>query len=89
MRSIIYARLSFLTVMIQFCTQSWQGAWQSHRPARRLLKTAALLGDFFLQLFREAWHIRITEALLIQLDYHGRYDRRKRKTFVDTLMKLT
>jgi hypothetical protein len=87
--SIIYARLIFLTVMIQFCTQNWQGAWQSHRPPHSLLKLAALLGDFFLQLFLEAWEIRITEALLIQLDYHGRYERRKRKNFVETLMKLS
>lgn len=87
--SIIYARLIFLTVMIQFCTQSWQGAWQDHRPPLSLLKIAALLGDFFLQLFLEACDIRITEALLIQLDYHGRYDRRKRKNFVATLLNLS
>lgn len=89
LRSIIYARLILLTVLIQFCTQSWQDAWQGLRPPRSLLKTAALLGDFFLQLFLEAWHIHVTDALLIQLDYHGRYERRKRKNFVETLMKLS
>jgi hypothetical protein len=87
--SVIYARLIFLTVMIQFCTQSWQDAWHVHRPPRSLLKMAALVGDFFLQLFLEAWCIRITEALLIQLDYHGRYERRKRQHFAETLMKLS
>jgi hypothetical protein len=87
--SIIYARLIFLTVMMQFCTQSWQEAWQVHGPPRSLLKIAALLGDFFLQLFLEAWGIRITEALLIQLDYHGRYERRTRQNFAQTLMKLS
>ena len=87
--SIIYARLIFLTVMIQFCTQSWQDAWHVHRPPLSLLKAAALLGDFFLQLFLEASHIRITEALPIQLDYHGRYERRTRQHFVETLMKLS
>jgi hypothetical protein len=88
--SIIYARLIFLTVMIQFCSQSWPDAWQVHRPPpRSLLKMTALLGDFFLQLFLEAWDIRITEALLIQLDYHGRYERRKRQNFTENLMKLS
>lgn len=87
--SIIYARLIFLTVMVEFCTPSWQGAWQDHRPPRSLLKTSALLGEFFLQLFLEAWQIQISQALLIQLDYHGRYDSRKRKNFVQTLLNLS
>ncbi len=87
---IIYARLIFLTVMTQFCTQSWQEAWQLHaRPPRSLLKMAALVGDFFLPLCLEAWQIRITQALLLQLDYHGRYERRARQNFVQTLMKLS
>lgn len=51
LRSIIYARLIFLTVMVQFCTSSWQAAWQANQPPpRSLLKVAALLGDFFLML---------------------------------------
>lgn len=90
LRAVIYARLIFLTVLIQFCSGSWQEAWQTHStPPRSLLKTAALLGDFFLQLCLEAWNIRISEALLLQLDYHGRYDRRKRQNFVDSLMNLS
>jgi len=88
--AVIYARLIFLTVMIPFCTASWQEAWRSHPlPPRSLLKTAALLGDFFLLLCLEAWQIQVTDALAQQLDYHGRYERRARQNFVEKLMKLT
>jgi hypothetical protein len=87
---VIYARLILLTVMLQFCTHSGQDAWHAHSPPpRSLLKMAALVGDFFLQLCLEAWQIRITEALLFQLEYHGRYERRARKNFVEKLMKLS
>jgi hypothetical protein len=90
LRVIIYARLIFLTVMIQFCTQSWEAAWRADgSPPRSLLKMAAILGDFFLLLCLEAWHIRITEALMLQIDYHGRYERRTRQNFVEKLMKLS
>lgn len=90
LQAVVYARLIFLTVMVQFCTQSWQAAWSpGSPPPHSLLKVAALLGDFFLLLCLEAWHIRITDALLQQLDYHGRYECRKRQNFVETLMKLS
>ena len=51
-----------------------------------LLQMAALVGDFLLQLGLEAWQIRITEALLFQLEHPGRYERRARKHFVQKLM---
>jgi hypothetical protein len=87
---VIYARLIFITIMAQFCSQSWQTAWRTDQPPpRSLLKTAALLGDFFLLLCLEAWQIRITEACLLQVDYHGRYERRTRKNFVEKFMKLS
>lgn len=90
LRSIIYARLIFLTVMVQFCTSSWQAAWQANQPPpRSLLKVAALLGDFFLMLCLEAWGIRATEALLLQIDYHGRYERRGRLNFAEKIVKLS
>jgi hypothetical protein len=79
--------LILLTVMLPFCTYSGQEAWHVHSPPpRSLLQMAALVGDFFLQLCLEAWQIRITEALLFQLEYHGRYERRARKHFVQKLM---
>jgi len=88
LRVIIYARLIFLTLMIEFCRGSWQEAWRRHStPPRSLLKTAALLGDFFLPLCLEAWQIKVTDALALQLDYHGRYERRARLNFVQRLMK--
>jgi len=88
LRVIIYARLIFLTLMIEFCSGSWQEAWRRHSaPPRSLLKIAALLGDFFLPLCLEAWQIKVTDALALQLDYHGRYERRARLNFVQRLMK--
>jgi hypothetical protein len=88
--AVIYARLIFLTVMLQFCTGSWHEAWRSQpQPPRSLLKTAAILGDFFLIVCLEAWSIQVTDALALQLDYHGRYERRARENFVQKLMKLT
>jgi hypothetical protein len=50
------------------------------------LDCPVLVGDFFLQLCLEAWQIRIPEALLFQLEYPGRYERRARKNFVQKLM---
>ena len=88
--AVIYARLIFLTVMIPFCTQSWQEAWTPDSPPpRSLLKAAALLGDFFLILCLEYWQIELTDALALQLDYHGRYERRSRLNFVEQLQKLS
>jgi len=37
----------------------------------------------------KAWQIRITEPLLIQLDYHGRYERRTRQNLVESALKLS
>lgn len=87
--AVMYARLIFITVMAQLCDGSWQGAWRAeNRPPKSLLKIAGLIGDFFLSLCLQAWQPRLAEALLLQLDYHGRYERRKRQNFVEILMKL-
>jgi hypothetical protein len=88
--ALIYARLIFLTLMIPWCTHSWQEAWTPDSPPpRSLLKTAALLGDFFLILCLEFRHIQLTDALTLQLDYHGRYERRSRHNFIEQLSKLS
>jgi len=88
--AVIYARLIFITVMAQLCEGSWQDAWRAQdQPPRSLLKIAGLLGDFFLSLCLQAWQPRLAEALLLQLDYHGRYERRTRQNFVQVLMKLS
>lgn len=86
---VIYARLIFLTVLAQVHGVDWLDPWEAHKsPPRSILKIAALLGDFFLVLCFEAWNIKLSEALAVQLDYHGRYDRRSRHNFVQTLAKL-
>lgn len=87
---VIFARLILLTVMIPCCTSTWRVDWrQPQPPARSLLKCAALLSDFFVLLCLEAWQIQVTEALRLQLDYHGRYERRTRQNFVQKLMNLS
>lgn len=87
---VIYARLLFITVLAQVASVSWlERRVQDHAAPGSLLKTAALLGDFFLVLCFQAWNIRLTDTLEIQLDYHGRYDKRTRENFVRKLMKLS
>jgi len=87
---VIYARLVFITVLAQLASVSWLDPWADHKaPPGSMFKIAALLGDFFLLLCFEAWNFRLTEALLVQFDYHGRYDRRSRENFVEKLVKLS
>jgi hypothetical protein len=87
---MIYARLIFLTVLAQVAGVNWLDPWEPHKPPpRSILKIAALLGDFFLVLCFEAWNIKPSDALAVQLDYHGRYDRRARPNFVEILTKLS
>jgi hypothetical protein len=87
--SVIYARLIFVTVMAQLCHGDWRALWKAQdQPSRSLLKTAGLLGDFFLNVCLQAWQPRLLEALRLQLDYHCRYERRTRQNFVENLMKL-
>ena len=73
----------FLSFGLSGFTRNDQAAAYDILPA---LQAGDLGGDFFLQLCLEAWQIRITEALLFQLEYHGRYERRARKNFVQKLM---
>jgi hypothetical protein len=87
---VIYARLLFLTILAQVASVNLLDPWEVHKPPpRSILKVAALLGDFFLVLCFQAWNIKLSEALAVQLDYHGRYDRRSRQNFVETLTKLS
>lgn len=58
-------------------------------PPVSLLKLAGLVADFFLVLCLEAWGCRISAGWWRQVDYHGRYERRRRKHFVETFMKLS
>lgn len=87
---VIYARLIFLTVLAQVAGVNWLDPWEIHKPPpRSILKLAALLGEFFLVLCFQAWNIKLSKTLAVQLDYHGRYDRRNRANFLETLAKLS
>jgi IS4 transposase len=88
--AVIYARLIFITVMAELYQADGQAPWKTQsQPSRSLLKTAALLGDFFLSICLQEWQPRLQEAFRLQLDYHCRYERRTRQNFVENLLKLT
>lgn len=90
LEAMIYARLIFVTLMAPLCaTSPWRQGDPTAPPPLSLLKLAALVADFFLILCLEASHRRISDAWLLQLHYHGRYEHRTRKHFMETLMKLS
>lgn len=90
LRTVIYARLLFITVLAQVGSVGWLEPWEhSRRPPASQLKIAALMGQFILLLSLEAWKIQTTDAVLLQFDYHGRYDSRGRKNFVEKLGELS
>lgn len=86
---MIYARLVFITVIAQIFRVHWLNQGQDKEPAVSWFKLAAVLSDYLLLLCLEAWGIGLTEILLEQLSYHGRYERRTRKNSVQKLMNLS
>jgi Transposase DDE domain len=90
LQAMIYARLLFIALLAQIDSVGWHEPRQQQlRPPASLIKIAALLGQYFLPLCLEAWNIRMTNALWIQIDYHGRYDLRQRGNFVEDFSKLS
>lgn len=90
LEAMIYARLIFVTVFAQVNPADWERAGgKEGSPPVSLLKLAALVGDFFLVLCLEAWGCRVTKAWWKQVAYHGRYERRTRKSFSEIFMKLS
>lgn len=90
LEAMIYARLIFVTLLAPLCRASpWRQGEATAPPPLSLLKLAALVADFFLILCLEASQRRISDAWLRQLNYHGRYEPRTRKHFVETLMNLS
>jgi hypothetical protein len=88
LEALIYARLIFVTVFAQTCAGA--AAYSGNEdPPQSLLQWASLIGDFFLVLCLEAWRRPLQESFLRQLNYHGRYERRRRNHFGDTLMNLS
>ena len=89
LEAMIYARLIFVTVFAQTCAGA--AAYSGHvaAPPQSLLQWAGLIGDFFLVLCLEAWRRPLHASFGRQLDYHGRYERRRRKNFGETLMNLS
>lgn len=90
LEAMVYARLIFVTVFAQTCagTATYCGGPESPPPLS-LLQLAGLIGDFFLGLCLEAWRLPLRDRFLRQLHYHGRYERRTRKHFVETFMNLS
>jgi hypothetical protein len=90
LQAMIYARLIFVTLFAPLAVVPGWNAWHpAAPPPLSLLKLASLVGDFFLALCLEALQCRVTDAWLAQVNYHGRYERRARKHFPATLMKLS
>jgi hypothetical protein len=90
LEAMIYARLLFVTVFAQTCAGGGAyAATPEAPPPLSLLQWAGLIGDFFLVLCLEAWRLPLHDSFLRQLHYHGRYERRTRKHFVETLMNLS
>lgn len=90
LRVVVYARLLFITVLAEVASAGWFDPWEhNQRSAGSMLKIAALVGEFFLLLCFEAWNIKVSAALRMQIDYHGRYDRRHRENFSEKLRKLS
>jgi hypothetical protein len=90
LEAMIYARLIFVTLLAPLCAASpWRKGESTAPPPLSLLKLAGLVADFFLILCLEAAHRKVSDAWLLQLNYHGRYELRSRKHFVDTLMNLS
>lgn len=86
---MIYARLLFITVVTRIFQVPWLNQGPDPGPAASWFKRAALLRDYFLFLCLEAWGVSLTGVLSTQLNYHGRYDRRKRTNSVQAFMKLS
>lgn len=90
LEAMIYARLIFVTILAPLCAASpWREGKTTAPPPLSLLKLAGLVSDFFLILCLEASPRRISDAWLRQLNYHGRYEHRARKHFMETFMILS
>jgi hypothetical protein len=90
LEAMIYARLIFVTMLAPLCAATpWRQGEPPTPPPLSLLKLAGLVADFFLILCLEASQRRISDAWLRQLNYHGRYEPRTRKHFVETLTNLS
>jgi hypothetical protein len=90
LEALIYARLIFVTLLAPLCAASpWRQGESTAPPPLSLLKLAGLVADFFLILCLEAAQRKVSDAWLLQLNYHGRYELRSRKHFVETLMNLS
>lgn len=88
LEALIYGRLLFVTVFAQTCAGAGAYGGPAARPPQSLLQWAGLIGDFFLVLGLEAWGRPLHDSFFRQLEYHGRYERRRRKHFGQTLMHL-
>jgi len=79
----------FVTMLAPLCAASPWREGKTTAPPLSLLKLAGLVADFFLILCLEASPRRISDTWLLQLNYHGRYEQRTRKHFMETFMHLS
>lgn len=90
LRVFICARLIFITVLANLSGSNWYDSRQQQEAhPYSMLRMAALLGDFFIALCFEAWNIRVSDALSIQLAYHCLYDKRSRRNYVQNFLELS
>lgn len=89
LEAMIYGRLIFVTVFAQTWAAAALGAGAEASQPQSLLQWAALLGDFCLVLCLAAWRPPQFKDFLRQLQYHGRYERRRRPHFGQKLSDLS
>lgn len=80
--SLIYAKLIFITVFQVWFAQCHGEDWAVDRPAMSLLKVAQAVRDYFLTLMVLHLGINALAAWQQLLSTHCRYERRKRRHFM-------
>jgi hypothetical protein len=88
---LLYARLILAAILAE--SYSVCGCWameeEEKRPPVSLLKLAKLLQSGLMHLALFVTQQNSPELLALQLDYHSRYDRRRRPNMVSQLFSLT
>jgi hypothetical protein len=90
LRIVVCARLIFITLLAELGRQGWLNSYNENKSNHcSIFKVASLLRDYFLALCIDAWNINVSKALLIQLHYHCRYEKRSRQNYVQKLLSLS
>lgn len=86
----IYGKLLFITLTHPLTAPSLSAA-PSDEPGRYYsrLRVNFLIGQCLLSVVLEYWHIDVAAGLDRQMDYHGRYEKRKRQNIFQKLLSLS